>query len=180
MTKISFPADYAERSCYLVPINASLIPLVAGALRWFEKRATWETPADYEAGYNAFSELQVCMMRLCVDDLIESNNRLYRLLDTAIYGTAYSVVETEPELIVAPEIEPTKNLVILDPDSMLGRMEDMRQLLQNALNGTETPAYDRANGVRDLLEQLITAIQESDNLDAEQLEQLVQIVGLLA
>lgn len=178
--KIAFPTDYAERSCYLVAINASLIPLVAGALRFFEKRGTWLTDADYESGYNAFAELQVCMMRLCVDDLIESNNRLYRMLDTAIYGTAYGVVETEPILIVAPEIEPTKNLVVLDGDSILGRMEDMRQLLQNALNGTETPLYDRANGVRDLLEQLITAAEAESNLDPDMLAKLGEIAVLLA
>lgn len=178
--KIAFPADYADRSCYLVAINASLIPLVAGALRFFEKRGTWLTDADYESGYNAFAELQVCMMRLCVDDLIESNDRLYRMLGTAIYGTEYSVVATEPELIVTPAIEPTHLLTIENEESILGRMEDMRQLLQNALNGTDTPNYSDVPGIRELLTNLIAAVEAGGASDDDMLAQLVQIAGLLA
>lgn len=177
--QISFPTDYAERPCYLVAINASLIPYVAGALRFFEKRGTWLTDADYEAGYNAFAELQVCMMKLCVDRLIESNDRLYRMLDTAIYGKTYEVITTDP-LVVDPPIGAVHALAFDDVNSILGRMEDQRQLLQNALNGTETPNYDRANGVRDLLEQLITAVQAGETTDEDMLAQLVQIAGLLA
>lgn len=177
--QITFPTDYAERSCYLVPINASLIPYVAGALRFFEKRGTWATPADYEAGYNAFAELQGCMMRLCIDALIESNDRLYRMIDTALYGTAYEVLAAEP-LEVEPAIFPTHPLVISDPDSILGRMEDSRQLLQNALNGTATPIYDRPDGVRDLLEQLKAAIEASGELDDDMLAKLTEMALLLA
>lgn len=177
--KVSFPADYAERSCYLVPINASLIPFVAGALRFFEKRATWATESDFEQGYNAFAELQVCMMKLCVDALIESNDRLYRMLDTALYGTSYEVTSAEP-LVVEPIIWPTHDLVIANPDSILGRMEDQRQLLQNALNGTATPEYDRALGVRDLLEQLITAVEAGGELDDDMLAKLAEIALLVA
>jgi len=180
MSRITFPADYAERPCYLVAINASLIPYVAGALRFFEKRGTWSTDADYEAGYNAFAELQVCMMRLCVDDLIESNDRLYRMLDTALYGREYTVVSTDPVLVVEPPIAATHLLAIEQEDSILGRMEDMRQLLQNALNGTDTPLYDRANGVRDLLEQLITALEATGDLDDDMLAKLAEIALLVA
>jgi len=178
--KIAFPADYADRSCYLVAINASLIPLVAGALRFFEKRGTWLTDADYESGYNAFAKLQVCMMRCCIDDLIESNDRIYRMLGTAIYGTEYSVVATEPELIVTPAIEPTHALIVENDESILGRMELQKQLLENALNGTETPNYVRPDGVRDLLEQLITAAEAESDLDPEMLAKLGEIAVLLA
>lgn len=179
MSRIAFPTDYAERSCYLVAINASLIPLVAGALRFYEKRGTWLTDADYELGYNAFAELQVCMMRLCVDDLIESNDRLYRMLDTAIYGRIYTLESTDP-LVVSPTIQAVHDLAIEHDDSILGRMEDQRQLLQNALNGTDTPNYDRVDGVRDLLEQIKTAIESSGGLDDDMLAKLAEIAVLLA
>lgn len=177
--RYTFPADYAERTCYLVAINASLIPLVAGALKHFEERRSWHTDAEYEQAFNAFLELEICMTRACIDDFIESNNRLYRMVDTAIFGTAYTVTSDDP-LVVDPLIAPTHDLTIADPSSILGRMEDQRQLLQNALNGTETPNYDRANGVRDLLESLIAAVQAGDSSDEDMLAQLVQIAGLLA
>jgi len=178
--KYIFPADYDERSCYLVAINASLIPMVAGALRFYEKRGTWHTDADYESGYNAFAALQACFMKCCIDDLIESNDRLYRMLDTAIYGRDYAVIATEPELVVDPPIQPTHLLTIENEDSILGRMEDMKQLLQNGINGTETPLYDRADGIRDLLEQIKLAIEAGENLDPEMLAKLGEIAVLLA
>jgi hypothetical protein len=179
MSRITFPADYAERSCYLVAINASLIPLVAGALRFYEKRGTWASDLDYEQGYNAFAELQECMMRLCVDQLIESNDRLYRMIDTAIYGTEYSEISTDP-LVVEPAIGSTHSLAFERPDSILGRMEDMRQLLQNGINGTDTPLYDRETGIRDLLELIQEALDTESGLDSDMLAKLAEIALALA
>lgn len=178
--RYTFPIDYAERTCYLVPINASLIPLVAGVLKQFEERRSWNSDEEYEQAFNAFLDLEICMTRLCVDDLIESNNQIYRLLSGALYGTEYSVVSTDPVLVVEPPIDSYHLLDFENENSILGRMEDMRQLLQNALNGTETPLYDRTNGVRDLLEQLIAAVQAGDTNDEDMLAQLIQIAGLLA
>lgn len=176
--RYTFPTDYNERTCYLVPINASLIPFVAGALKPFEERRSWHTDEEWEQAYNAFLELEICMTRLCLDDLIESNDRLYRMLDTAIYGTAYSVVTTDP-LLVEPELQPVHDLTIADPLSILGRMDDMSQLLQNALNGTDTPNYTDVPGIRELLANLIAAIEAGEANDEEMLAELVQIAGLL-
>jgi len=178
--KITFPADYEERSCYLVAINASLIPYVAGALRFFEKRGTWASDADYESGYNAFAEIQRCMMRCCIDDLIESNDRLYRLLSGALYGTEYSTVSTDPELVIEPPIGPYHSLDFENENSILGRMEDMRQLLQNALNGTDTPLYTEIPGIRELLANIITALESTGTLDDDMLAKLSEIAVLVA
>ena len=177
--KYVFPIDYDERSCYLVAINASLIPMVAGALRFYEKRGTWRTDADYESGYNAFAALQACFMKCCIDDLIESNDRLYRMLDTAIYGRLYNVVSSEP-LVIEPIIWPTHELAIEHDESILGRMELQKQLLENALNGTETPNYSRPDGVRDLLEAIKLALEAEGNLDPEILAKLAEIALLVA
>jgi hypothetical protein len=174
-----FPTNYDAATCYLVPINATLIPHVAGALRLFENRGSWISDQDYERGYNAFAELQICMTLLCAQQLIESNDRLYRMLDTALFGTIYTVESTDP-LLVLPTIAPTHSLDVQDATSLLGRLEVQRQLLENALNGTETPNYDRANGVRDLLEQLITAVQNGPTNSEDLLAQLQIIAALLA
>lgn len=178
--RYTFPTDYAERKCYLVPINASLIPFVAGALKLFEERRSWHSDEEHEQAFNAFLELEICMTRLCIDDLIESNDRLYRMLGTALYGTEYTVVSTDPMLIVEPPIEATHSIYFENPDSILGRMEDMRQLLQNALNGTETSLYAEPLGVRELLANLITAVEAGGASDADMLAELIQIAGLLA
>ena len=174
-----FPDDYDTSRCYLVAINAALVPLVAGALELFQQRYAWQTDEDYERGYNAFAALRACMMRTCIDDLIESNDRLYRMLDTAIFGRQYSVISTDP-LEVSPAIAPTHDLVIEDNASALGRMETLQQLLDNALNGTETPQFDRADGVRDLLEQIRDSLATNGELDDDMLAKLIEIAALLA
>ena len=177
--RITFPVDYADRSCYLVAINASLIPLVAGALRFYEKRGCWISDSDYEQGYYAFAELQACMMQLCLDQLIESNDRLYRMLGTAIYGTTYVVDSTDP-LIVSPAIDPTHTLTIESDESILGRMDLHKQLLENALNGTDTPNYSDTPGIRELLANLITAVEAGTAEDTDILAELEAIAVLLA
>jgi len=55
----------------------------------------------------------------------------------------------------------------------------MRQLLQNALNGTETPNYSDTPGIRELLANLIAAFEAGEANDEEMLAKLVQIAGLL-
>ena len=177
--KYTFPADYDQASCFLVPINSTLVPIIAGKLKDLEKPYSWHTDEDYERGYNAIAELEACMTRLCVEQLIESNDRLYRMLDTAIFGRAYAVNSLDP-LVVLPRINPTHALVYEDDASILGRIHISQQLLENALNGTSTQHYDRANGVRDLLEQIIAKLEESGSDNEDLLAELQVIAGLLA
>lgn len=103
----SFPNGYNER-CYLVAVDSALIPFLSGALHVYERREMWLTDADYEQAYNAIAELYICMTRLCTDDLIESNNRLYRLLNQAINGQEYVLVSSDPLDIqpVIPAVPP--------------------------------------------------------------------------
>jgi hypothetical protein len=79
------------------------VPIVAGALLHFQLRGYWQTEEDYEQGYNAFAELQVAMSGRCITDLVESQNRIYRLLDTALNGVVYTASGDVPPL-VTPEI----------------------------------------------------------------------------
>jgi len=122
------------------------------------------------------------MAILCggLKEITDRQDNLYRMLGTAIYGTEYSVVSIDPDLVVEPPIEPTHNIDFVNPDSILGRMEDARQLAQNAMNGTETAIYAEPLGVRELLANLITAVEAGGASDADMLAELVQIAGLLA
>ncbi len=147
--RYTFPPDYSERTCYLVPINVTLIPMVAGALRFFEKRGSWETEQDYEQGYTAFAELQVCLMKACIDDLVESNNRLYRLLDTALYGRVYQLVTTEP-LTITPEIPP-----VPDPFSTAPGMVPA----VDGLAGVLDPGWFGFGGSRATLADIVRALR---------------------
>jgi hypothetical protein len=111
--KYAFPANYGQ-DCILVPIDTALVPIVAGALLHFQLRGYWKTEADYAQGYNAFAELQAAMSGRCITDLIEGQNRIYRLLDTALNGVSY-VATTDPATqitTITPELP-----IVTDPEA---------------------------------------------------------------
>lgn len=118
-----FPTTYGER-CYLVPIDASLVPYISAALNKFQTRYVWASDEDYEAGYNAFAQLQSILVNNCLTELVESNNRIYRLLDSALNGTAYSASGDTP-----PEISPA---IPAAPPAELGAAPGLRRQLLDA------------------------------------------------
>jgi hypothetical protein len=145
--KYIFPENYGE-NCVLVPIDVALVPLVSGALNKFQEQYVWETLDDWRQGYNAFAELQAAMANNCLRDLIESNNRLYRLLDTALNGTQYSTMSNpaDPERpIITPEIPAAPSALAPSADGALrAQLARLWQLAENFQTGTEIdiPAID--------------------------------------
>lgn len=176
---IPFPSDYDDNICYVVAINKALIPLVGGLLKITEKRGFWLSDSDYEQGYNAIVDLESCLMATCLTDLVESNDRVYRLLNTAIFGQLYVVEGIDP-LLVSPPIEPAVDLTVLDQDSLMGRLDRLTQLTDNTFNGTETPLYDYVPSVKTQLQAIIDAMG-TDDTDIEdiiaKLELLLVAVG---
>jgi hypothetical protein len=158
-----FPPDYADRQCYLVPINVTLIPFVAGMLQIMEKRGFWSTDSDYELGYNAIVGLERCMMATCLSDLMALHEAQYRLLNTALLGQAYESDDSDPP-VITPAIAPFVTLDILNQDSLIGRIDRLTQLLDNRLAGTETPLYDELPGIKQQLEAVIAALGDDTDL----------------
>lgn len=113
----------------------------------FELRGYWLSEADYEAGYNAFAQVQAAMANNCLVELTESNNRLYRLLDTALNGTVYTAD-------LAGEISPA---IPVTPPSSTGAANAMRahigrlhQLAENAATGAAYAANSGIDGSPEL------------------------------
>lgn len=165
------PPDVCEIAIYPVAV----VPFALAALEHRIPSYVW-AEAHQLRGTQLVRSLQMALLCGGVKEITDRQDSLYRMLSTAIYGTEYSIIDIDPDLVVEPEIEPIHSLAIEREDSILGRMEDARQLAQNALNGTSTPLYDRADGVRDILEQLLAAVEESDDLDPEMVAKLAEIV----
>lgn len=163
-----FPTNYGQ-DCILLPLDVSLIPLVSGALKQFEDRYKWLTDTDYELGYNAFASIQGDLMGNCVRELIESNNRLYRLLDTALNGVEYdaTVIPNDPAspyinpgIPDAPEYRDPSTMPAI---AMRARLERLINLVDNITTGatySETPtaisygALNDALGLRETVRQM--------------------------
>lgn len=182
--RYTFPTDYDIASCYLVPINASLIPLVAGALARYYQEHTWASPEDYEKGYNAIAELEACMSKLCVNALLEKHDQLYRLIDTTMNGRLYVASGSgtiEDPLIVNPAIPAAP----LPADSavypgLVMRIDRLEQMLNNFANGTPSAEFTDVRNIRQQIADLIMALSQQGQLDDEMLAELMKIVVALA
>jgi hypothetical protein len=184
--KYAFPAGYGQ-DCVLVPIDAALVPLVAGAIVHFQLRGYWKTDVDYEAGYNAFAELQADMSGRCITDLVEGQNRIYRLLDTALNGVVYTASGDVPP-VVTPAI-PTV------PDSSgIGAAPGLRAQLRDAqgiinagwfnIGGQPATMADVVNALRIGSSDDTTRITDAiDSITAEsglaQLSQASNVLGVV-
>lgn len=172
------PAELPD-VCELAVFPVAVVPFALAALESRIPRHVWASDSYYR-GVQLIRSLQMAILCGGMKEITDRQDDLYRMIDTAIYGTEYSVEATDPELIVSPAIAHTHLLTIERPESVLGRMENMSQLLQNALNGTETPEYSDTPGIRELLANLITAVEAGGASDEDMLTQLIQIAGLLA
>jgi len=103
MANNTFPEDWRGQPCFIVSIPRPLVQYVGGLLKIAEMRGFWASPEDYQRGYTATIELEECLMTTCLDVLLEKQDALYRLLNTAVLGQAYTVV-TEDPLVISPEI----------------------------------------------------------------------------
>lgn len=165
--------------CELAIFPIAAVPFALGALEYRIPKYIW-APASYLRGVQLIRSLQLALLCGGLKEITDRQDALYRMLDTALYGTSYNVVSSEPDLIVEPIIWPTRELTIENPDSLLGRAEDLRQLLQNGINGTPTDNYDRANGIRDLLELIQAALESESGIDSDMLAKLAEIALLVA
>jgi len=178
MTVNTFPEDWRDQPCFLVSIPRPLVQYVGGLLKIAEMRGFWASEDDYARGYTAVTELEACLMATCLNVLLEQNDALYRMLNTALFGVTYATV-TEDPLVVNPAIAPHVTLDIHDQDSLLGRVDRLTQLVDNRLAGTETPLYDQLPGIKQQLEEIIAALGEDVDL-TEVISNLEAIALLLA
>jgi hypothetical protein len=176
---VTFPPLYDTAPCYLVAINREMIPFVGGLLKIAEKRGFWNTDDDYRRGYNAIVGIERCLMATCLTDLLEREDRLYRMLDTALYGTAYTIVTTDP-LVVTPDIPAARGLDFDDQNSVLGRLDRLAQTQEAFVAGTDTPLYSGTPNVHALLQAIIDALASENTDIGSLLTKLEVIAGLLA
>jgi hypothetical protein len=173
----TFPSNWREQPCYVVSIPLPLIPYVGGLLKLLEQRGLWTTNEDYINGYTATVELEECLMATCLDTLIEQQNALYRMVNTALFGATYETVGTDP-LEVIPVIGPYVSLEVLNQESVLGRLDRLTQLVDNTFNGTETPLYDYSPSIKGQLDAILTAIS-SDDVDIDAIRVAAEAIALL-
>jgi len=163
MANNEFPEDWRDQPCFIVSIPRPLVPYVGGLMKIAEQRGFWASDTDYLRGYTAVTEFEECLMSTCLSVLLEQNDALYRLINTAVLGQAYTVV-TEDPLVISPSIAPFVSLEVLDQDSLMGRLDRLTQLIDNRLAGTATTLYSDLPGIKQQLADIITALGDDTDL----------------
>lgn len=179
MANNTFPEDWRDQPCFLVPVPRPLVPFVGGFMKIAEQRGFWQSEDDFKRGYQAVIEMEECLMATCLDVLLAQNDAIYRLLNTSLRGQEYIVVSDDP-LVIEPSIEPVVSLGFVDQNSVIGYLDRQAQLVDNTLNGTETPLYSYTPSVKEQLQAIIDALATEDTDLGDLLTQLELIVGLLA
>ncbi len=165
--------------CELAIFPVAVVPFALAALEHRIPKYVWADDS-YLRGNQLIRSMQMAILCGGLLEITQRQDALYRMLDTALYGRVYSIDATEPELIVSPAIAPIHALGIEDEESIFGRMEDQKELLQNALNGTETALYDQPVGIRELLDLIKLAVEAGSQLDDDMLAKLAEIALALA
>jgi len=138
--KYTFPT-LTDAPSALVCVPIPVIPFFRRFFSEMQQRNLWQTRDDWLRAYGTFSQIEADMMSGCLQELVESNNRIYRLLDTTLNGAEYTATpDGLGGYTVAPEIAPAPS----------------------ASSPAELPAY----GLRPRLERLINLL---DNLSTGQL-----------
>jgi hypothetical protein len=178
MANNTFPDDWRDEPCFIVAIPRPLVPYVGGLLKILEQRGFWATSGDFTRGYTATAELEACLMATCLNVLLDKQDALYRMLDTALYGKVYEVTSEDP-LVVEPGIPDVHEVIYQVDFGLMSQVDRLTQLVDNRLAGTETPLYADIPGIKQQLEDIIAALAEGTDLSAV-LTDLEAIALLLA
>jgi len=175
--RYSFPPDYGTRGCALIFVDVTLMPIIAGMIAPLEEPRLW-VEEDYPAAYRAIAELETAMTITCVQELVESNNKLYRLIDWSLNGRVYDAGDNPPDTIT-PVIPDVPNTDISSP-GMVRTLVVVRNMLSNALNGDINSDFSLSPSIRELLQSIIDGLAADDTDITEIITQLEAIAALLA
>lgn len=174
----TFPSDWREQPCYIVAIPKPLVPYVGGMLKMLENRGFWVDDSTYQEAYAATVELESCLMATCLSDLMALQEAQYRLMNTALFGQVYEATG-DPMAPVTPSIAQFVDLTVLDQNSVMGRLDRITKLVDNAINGVDNDLYSVHPSVKELLQGIIDALGADDSDLGDILEQLEAIALLV-
>lgn len=161
-----------------------LIPFFRQFFAEMQRRYPWRTREDWYHGYQAFAELEEQLMSGCLQQLIDSNDRIYRLLDSTLNGTQYSESGAG---VISPAIPTTPISTTNATNAMRAHISRIWQLLENDIAGVTAspgesiagaPALPDSESVRDVIRRLLSGTSYADPNPADNV--LMALRGTLA
>lgn len=171
----------SELSCW--PLQAA--PTVVKILLRRTYKSSFEE-GKHVQGRDMIVRCIVSIYEGCRSNTAEAVDRVYRLLDTALYQRTYTVEIEEGETIVRPELPAVPNGTWAAADSSRSLVRNALRLRAGTLNSLQNETEDgfsqTTETVKTKLREILEALQSAGGgqLDDEMLGELVKIVALLA
>ena len=153
-----------------------IVPLAARMLLDRTYSASW-AKIDHEEGRDAIVRSIVSLYVGCLNPTAEAVDRVYRLLDTAIYGREYVAVSSGSGIVtVQPDIPDVPDNSPFPVRSILGDGKQISLALDNLATGSPNTLYADNRNFRQQLEDIRTALQSGEQLDQEELFNLLGLI----
>lgn len=122
--KFAFPEGLldGEPDAVLLCVPGPIVPYFRRFFSQMEMPYIWKTREDYQRAYPVFAAIEAQMTSTCASNVVDSIDRLYRLLDSALNGTTYTTDESTP-----PVVSPAIPAIPATPDGITAGLR--RQLL---------------------------------------------------
>lgn len=133
----------------LVAVDAHYVPLIIADMEARKTPKLWASDAEWAIGYQALCQQGVNLLMPATTAIVDSIDRVYRLLDTALNGVAYtaSIAPSTGEIAYDPPMPITPNPALpTTPFALRAQIGRLRQLAENAATGQEFAAGSAMNG----------------------------------
>jgi hypothetical protein len=171
---LAYPYVELPLETALLAVDVQLLPFVTGAVARLQERKYWQSDADYYRASEAISQFLECSMTACVGDLLASNDRLYRLLDSGLNGTIYTAAG-DP-VVVTPAI-PDVPPVLAELPGLIARMDHL-EIMLDALPGIVAPGWFGIGGEKATLADVVKALRIGTTGQAtEAIDSFQEILG---
>ncbi len=135
-------------TCELATFPVAVVPYALGALEYRVPKYVWSEDG-YLRGVQLIRGLQMALLCGGMQELVEGQNKIYRLIDSAMYGRTYTV-ETEEPLVIAPEIPAVPDQT-LQPAGLLTMVDALPGILDAGwfgIGGHKATIADVVNALR--------------------------------
>jgi len=155
--------DLANTPSALLCVPIPLIPHFRQFFGDMQHQSIWQTRDDWFNAYQAFAEIEEMLMAGCMQQLIDEQRRVYRLLDSALNGTQY----TDVAGVITPALTSVPSASANTPNALRAHVSRLWQLAENEVAGVTAsadesilgaPALPDSHTVRDLLRRLTAGI----------------------
>lgn len=166
-----FPTDkYNANDAVLLTVPKADIPFFRRLWQILQDRETWFNRESWFRGYQEAAWLEEMLMTNTLADLVEGQNRIYRLLDTVMNGTSYTAIPDPAnpgDFLVSPAIPPAPPLAITPP--ALGQDPGLRRQLLDA-QGIINAGWFGIGGKKATLADVVEALRIGSPSDAARID----------